>query len=183
MAELYCIDLFTDRPLYWMKHYPFREASNAYGGYYTATVGAKDKSEIILRARKSHIRYRCCETRWARADHCREKFLRAVPGPYRCQYCGRKISRSQMVVDHIVPVAKAKSAGIGRQLLLLRGITDVNDVRNLTASCRACNRRKSDKLGLWYLQGVFGHPAAFRALRGAVIMALILLAAYSIQIM
>ena len=180
MAEEYCIDLFTDRPVRWMADYPFREVEGAYGTYYTATVGGKEKGEILLKASRSHIRFRCCDRRWARADNCREKFLRSVPGPYRCRYCGRKISRGQMVVDHIVPVAKAKKGGIARYLLAMRGITDVNDIRNLAPACRTCNRRKSDRLGLWYLRGVYGHPEAYRAFQGIVFVVLLLLAAYGL---
>lgn len=57
----------------------------------------------------------------------------------QCSYCG---SRHDIVIDHIVPIARDGE----------------NDWTNLTAACSSCNRRKSAKpLLLWLLEIENGH--------------------------
>lgn len=51
-------------------------------------------------------------------------------GIYFCGYCYKPVTRSGMEVDHIIPFSKG----------------GLNHVSNLTASCRKCNRKKSDSM-------------------------------------
>lgn len=59
-------------------------------------------------------------------------------------------------MDHLIPVNAAKKKCLVRICLRLRGISDVNDEKNLVAACRRCNRKKSDKMGLWVPRGIIG---------------------------
>jgi hypothetical protein len=61
-----------------------------------------------------------------------------------------------MVIDHIVPIAQVKKNTNARMLLYLQGISEVNDVRNLAPSCKKCNNKKDQKLGIWFIRGIFG---------------------------
>jgi 5-methylcytosine-specific restriction endonuclease McrA len=47
-----------------------------------------------------------------------------------CAYCNKKLTRSQISVDHITPVSKGGT----------------NDLSNLAISCRECNSSKSGKM-------------------------------------
>lgn len=49
---------------------------------------------------------------------------------YTCQYCGEKMIKSELTLDHITP----KSRG------------GTNSWNNVVASCRKCNSKKKDKL-------------------------------------
>lgn len=51
-------------------------------------------------------------------------------GVYLCGYCFKPVLKGSMEVDHIVPFSKG----------------GLNHHSNLTASCRKCNRKKSDKV-------------------------------------
>ena len=63
----------------------------------------------------------------------REKWFNNNPsflGKYRCAECGEWFPKSQIDIDHIIPQAK--------------GGTD--DLWNLRATCKHCNRSKQDSL-------------------------------------
>ncbi len=75
---------------------------------------------------------------------------------YFCAYCGKILHRDRLVVDHIVPVHMARTSKKVKKRLARKGIKNVNDARNLTASCSKCNSRKSAKGGLWIVRGRFG---------------------------
>jgi 5-methylcytosine-specific restriction endonuclease McrA len=49
---------------------------------------------------------------------------------FLCSYCMCRMSHEDVVIDHIMPVAKGGG----------------NDVENLTVSCHTCNSIKSDNL-------------------------------------
>lgn len=90
--------------------------------------------------------------KYERAANYRTIFINIWPpkdGEYRCVYCGRKISVSEMEVDHIVSVNRVKRNRFYR-LCVPKGI---NDISNLVPSCQSCNRRKGNKGGLWAIRG------------------------------
>lgn len=154
--KMFVVDLYTDKQTKWMKDYDFCEAENQYGKYYTITVPQHIKSLIIKKAYKSHIRYKQYEKRWSRSNDYRKEFFKYNPPPYRCRYCHKKLAVSQVVVDHLIPIAKVKKSGTARNLLYLQGVKDVNDIRNLVPSCYTCNKRKGANMGLWFIRGVLG---------------------------
>lgn len=87
----------------------------------------------------------------------RADFIAANPGfhgkLYMCPYCGRIMTKKTMQVDHIVAVDLARNSRLARKLMPKEG---VNDIKNLTAACRTCNAKKSNKGGLWILRGKYG---------------------------
>lgn len=152
----YCIDVYVKKKKWWMKKYNFKEVNGKYGIYFTIKVNKNDKKKIIRKLNWGHIRYRCYESRWTRSSNYREKFLKENKGPYKCRYCNKPIKKDGMVVDHIISIYQAKSNKKARTLLNARGITDVNDLRNLVASCRKCNEAKSEKMGIWIIKAYLG---------------------------
>lgn len=73
-------------------------------------------------------------------------------GFYICTYCGKIIHKKQMEVDHIISIDYAN-----KNKYLRRKKIEINEIKNLTASCRSCNRRKSNKGGFWlFLIGKIG---------------------------
>ena len=71
---------------------------------------------------------------------------------WRCCYCGKKLKKREIEVDHLIPVYKAKRQRHWQKKLP----NGVNDKTNLVAACRHCNRMKSSKTGLWYVRGLLG---------------------------
>lgn len=118
-----------------------------------------------------------------RSSDYRRQFFKAVPpvekDRYRCVYCGRLMAREKITVDHLYPVNQV-SGNRNLQLKLQdMGIESVNDVANLVPACFSCNRRKSDKMGLWILKGRAGKSEGLwmsrKLIRTVLIMAVIYL--------
>lgn len=93
---------------------------------------------------------------------------------YRCAYCGKRLKEADVEVDHLIPVSEAQSNWLVRLWLRICGITDINDKRNLVSSCKRCNRKKSDKMGLWVYRGAIGRYKIVWIIRDAVVTALLL---------
>ena len=83
-----------------------------------------------------------------------------------------------MEVDHLIPVAKVKKSGFVRFLLRMHGIQNVNDKRNLVASCHRCNERKRDKMGVWYIRGRLGKYRIYWLIRDMLLFALLVGSCY-----
>lgn len=170
-----CFDLFTNRYLKWMQPYHPKRIDNRGNPYYTIVVPYADRRKIIWKARLRGIRFRYYEKRWSRSTNYREAFFQNNRPPYFCRYCNRPLTANTMVIDHIVPVAKAKTSPYARMILSWQGIDDVNDVRNLAPSCRQCNSKKSDKMGLWCLEGWLGKYLNFRKISLVIICILVVI--------
>lgn len=140
----------------WMDNFTYTLKYTKKGFYFVFKVKKEDIKKIKREIRKHHLRYAMYEEKWERSSSYRKKFFKANKGPYRCRYCNRMLKKEYLVVDHIYPIAKGKYNKKSRKLLKLRGIKNVNDTRNLAASCFKCNEKKGDKLGLWYIRGLLG---------------------------
>lgn len=68
--------------------------------------------------------------RWTTAE--REAVYQKTGG--RCAYCGMKISRREMQMDHVVPVKMYGRPGWAE---------DLNNMDNILPACRPCNHYKS----------------------------------------
>lgn len=75
---------------------------------------------------------------------------------YHCVYCGRKISKEEMQVDHVVSVYQAKHSILARLFLKINGINDVNDPKNLVSSCAKCNKKKGKYSNGWVISAIIG---------------------------
>lgn len=63
------------------------------------------------------------------------------------------MTRNSMQVDNIISINLANEH---RAYRILVPNDDINNIRNLTASCPECNNRKSDSGGGWIFLGRFG---------------------------
>lgn len=101
------------------------------------------------------------ERKYMRSSKYRDQYFahnKPKHGRYRCVYCGKKLRKEFVVVDHIISVSAAKQ----NQRLARALPHGVNDPENLVASCRKCNEQKGDCLGIWRIRAALGrHPAYF----------------------
>ncbi len=75
---------------------------------------------------------------------------------YLCAYCGRRLTKDKVTVDHLYPVGKAANSLKYQKKLTKKGVKNINDPGNLVAACKACNARKGMKTGLWIFRGKIG---------------------------
>lgn len=125
-----------------------------------------DSYKIYKRSRG--LRFICYDKKFDRNTIYRQTFFRNNPpntrpigkkknSLWRCCYCGRKLQKKQVEVDHLIPVYQAKRKRYWQKKLP----NGVNDKENLVASCRRCNRLKSSKTGLWYIRGILGQYSLY----------------------
>ena len=120
------------------------------------SITAEDKRYVTKVCDRYRLKCLWYKTEWTRSSNYRYTFFRFYEPPYRCRYCNKRLPKDKVEVDHLIPVGMAKKYRSARFLLRIRGINNVNDVRNLVPSCHRCNEQKRDKLGLWYIKGVLG---------------------------
>lgn len=108
---------------------------------------------------KRHVKYEIFNHNFERGSSYRRTFFnsyKSVNNHYFCAYCGRYVPKEEITVDHIIPVAYAKSNVKRQKMLHKLGINNINDKVNLAPSCRQCNSQKGTKTGLWIYRGLFG---------------------------
>ena len=115
---------------------------------------ARDKKyekELKSFCRKNHLLFQVRNIMFERGNNYRAEYFKNNPparhGKYYCIYCGGLIDKEYIQVDHIIPVNKAKKKKWVQMLIRILGWESVNDIRNLGASGRECNLKKSDKMG------------------------------------
>ena len=108
--------------------------------------------------------------KYDRATTCRKDFFaNTLPDKinrkgekiYHCAYCGRKLKKNTLEVDHIIPVDAVKNHYLPRLYIKLFGLKSINSPKNLTASCHRCNAKKSKKRGFWIVRGYLGKHKSF----------------------
>mgnify|MGYP003504843294 CR=1 FL=1 len=80
---------------------------------------------------------------------------------YRCVYCGRKLKRNKVSVDHLISVYRSQISQKSRNKLRKMNCTSVNDVKNLVPSCRHCNSSKGYWLYPWIWMAKIGKNEKF----------------------
>lgn len=183
MDRTRCIDVFTENRADWMYQFSCQRRQSPYGSYFHFDCTPEEEKEIRRNSFLSHVRYRTYDRRWDRSDNYRQTFFRTSHGPYRCRYCGRYLNTKYLQVDHLVPVAKTRKGGAARAVLEMRGISNVNDPRNLVPSCSKCNRKKGDHMGMWLIRGIMGKyswfPKFYRIAKLATFLIALLLAVFA----
>ena len=175
MGKKYCVDIYTDRTLKWFRDYESSQRQSQYGRYKTLTVDSSREAEKIIRkAKHLGIRTRAYSRDFDRENDCRKRFLQVNKPPYRCRYCGKIITEREIEVDHLIPVARAKKSAAVRRKLKKSGMDSVNDIKNLVPACRRCNRRKGDKMGIWYIKGKLGASDRYWTVRRKVQSAVVI---------
>lgn len=142
-----------------LKRYFIKKSTKYQNHYYINTYIEKPKKEI-KKLKLAGICYSCYRVEYERSANYRTVFFQRTQGPYRCRYCNKQIKKSDVFVDHIIPVSQAQKRNSARALLSIHGCSNVNDIKNLAPACRRCNLKKSDKMGLWILRG---HLGAYKA--------------------
>lgn len=96
----------------------------------------------------------------------------------RCAYCGKRLDKKNMTVDHIIPVSRFRGNRSKAWLNLLH-IRNINEPANLAPACRRCNTKKGSKGGLWIIRGFLGKNyyirTAMNITRTLVIVAIVIL--------
>ncbi len=137
----------------------------ANGKWQTTTSDDRLIKKIAKYCRKHNLYCECIPENYVRSGTYRREFLgsyKKYRGRYfRCAYCGKMLVSKEMTVDHIIPVDKAQHSKSVRRLMKFSGISNVNDIRNLTPACRKCNKRKSASVNLrCYARGMAGRTYA-----------------------
>lgn len=175
MVMRYIFDIYTKHKRLWMDDFDFREKRTKNGKYYTAKVFDDERKAILKRLRWSGLKYRCIEEQWERSSDYRKKFFKEHEGEmFRCRYCNKKLSKDKVFVDHVVPIHAAKDSPRARRILKSQGIDNVNDVRNLVASCKHCNLLKGDKMGVWLIRAKLGKYSAYWVVKPIVQIAVVI---------
>ena len=146
--------------------------------YFQRHFDDRDKEQwkpMVRFCRLRLIRYSLTDDSMERSAGYRGRFFRERKGVfgsglYLCAYCGKPMRSAKTAVDHIIPVHKAGSSAFYERLLRLRGIKNVNDVRNLAPSCRKCNLQKGSSGGLWVIRGWLGRHWILTLLREALLL-------------
>ena len=152
----------------------FVEKQNQYGSYFYTEVSSLDSWQVRTVLRHRSYKYKSFDKRYERNNKYRQEFFEHNKGPYHCAYCGKGLRDDYLEVDHLVPVSQAKSKISVRTWLHFCGITNVNDPRNLVASCKKCNRKKSDKMGTWVIRGMIGRHKSIWVARNIIVAICIL---------
>lgn len=121
------------------------------------------------------------QTEYNRSKDYRQKFIRMHPpdkhGKYRCVYCGKRIKKDEMQVDHVIPVGAMRR----HRLLRTHLKGGVNDISNLVPSCRKCNLKKSSKTWLHYrIRARLGSHEGYWAFRKILRIVVILFVCFAI---
>jgi 5-methylcytosine-specific restriction endonuclease McrA len=155
----------------------FTEKKNHIGPYFSIEAPGLDSWQIKTILQMHGYKYRAYDKRYERASNYRKIYFENNKGPYRCSYCGKHLRADKLEVDHLIPVAKAKSESGVRMLLQICGVRNVNDAKNLVSACHKCNNKKSDKMGLWVVRGVIGRHKSVWAIRDIAVFILVAFAA------
>lgn len=101
-----------------------------------------------------HIAYLKYNSQMKRSNDYRKKYFEKnqpfIGKYYFCAYCGRPLIKEKVTVDHIVSIRKAQKSNV-LQYLLNKKMSDINDDKNLVASCARCNQRKGQRISVAYM--------------------------------
>lgn len=147
--------------------YPLRDQFKQQGFHWNPNTRAWEIPTIDDSLLKSYDRLglKITDTSYDRSTDYRTQFFRQTHPPYHCAYCGTKLTRRTLEVDHWIPVAKLRTGKHRRwyqRLLRWFCHTDnPNQTRNLVCACSLCNRKKKTRTGFWLIRGWFGRNYAY----------------------
>lgn len=134
---------------------------------------AKEARKTVKNAENLGLYARCFDERYDRSANYRKEFIKANPSDkYRCVYCGKVIKKEKMVVDHVIPIAKAKVSKKYQKKLSTKD--GVNDVSNLVPSCMRCNSRKgTSDARYWRIKATVGKSDVYWGIRKLILLVII----------
>lgn len=134
--------------------------------------------------RENHLKFYIDNRYGTRGSSYRARFLRhydpVLGWFYFCAYCGRPVSKKHVTVDHLYPVAKVSRDPALQRKLKRQGIDDLNSEKNLVPACYRCNQKKAAQMGAWIRRGKLGRHAWVWALRWAVRLVILAVAAAAV---
>lgn len=140
------------------------------GRKWTLTTSDNDIVDYINSfCHRKHLTVNIIENKYIRSSKYRSVYFHAYPsdtGVYRCVYCGKRMSKDKITVDHVIPIQKVQQSDFYKNLLVTCGIDSVNDPKNLAPACEKCNKKKAGSFSLKYYflakSGKQPHGIAFR---------------------
>lgn len=109
------------------------------GRKWTLTTSDNDIVDYINSfCRRKHLTVNIIENKYIRSSKYRSVYFHAYPsdtGVYRCVYCGKRMSKDKITVDHVIPIQKVQKSDFYKNLLVTCGIDSVNDPKNLAPAC------------------------------------------------
>ena len=144
--------------------------------FYYAYMPKRQANACVKKAMKMGYKARCFDEKYERSPKYRYNFIKNNPpvnGYYRCAYCGHKVRKDDMEVDHILPVSKAKEYEWVRKKLK----HGVNDLSNLVPSCHRCNMRKLDSVAFrWRMKAKLGRHQEYWGVRKIILLIIVIIA-------
>ncbi|MCR5148305.1 MAG: HNH endonuclease [Eubacterium sp.] len=150
---------------------------------FSGSVSEKELRKLSAYCDEKGLRLKIGNALGRRRTDYRRKFFSwnspDIGSRYICVYCGRLLKKDKVVVDHLYPVGTASKSIEYQKKLKRHGIKNINDSRNLVASCNSCNRRKGTKSGIWIFLGRIGRHRGIWFLRYLLRAVIIAFGAYS----
>ncbi|MEG1840414.1 MAG: HNH endonuclease signature motif containing protein [Raoultibacter sp.] len=132
--------------------------------HWEGTVDKSALAAIKANAKQDRLDLQSYDVRAVRSSRYAEAYFAVESSGWRCAYCGRRLEKYQVTVDHIIPVARAQTSWFYWPFLdKVVGAASVNDPINLVSACRTCNAHKAAKGGLWVVRGFIGRSRWVRA--------------------
>lgn len=144
----------------------------------------KGSENEIKKLRKKYGKYGYSNTydnEYARNRNYRNKFFQLYSSKkYRCAYCGKRLHKDKVVIDHIISVNKVQTSICSKLLLKTISKNGVNDYNNLVCSCQKCNLKKGTTTKLKYLlKGITGkYPSGITIRRFFALLTIFVLIVY-----
>ncbi len=118
-----------------------------------------------IRKKSIPLKVVSCESRWGRGTRARSRYLKynkpGRDGTYRCAYCGARLHKDRIQVDHVISVSALTHRQTACDLAAILGITRSDSPKNLVATCPSCNRKKDTKAGGWLTLAALGRTGWF----------------------
>ena len=141
------------------------QKTGKYTGVWKGNVTAEQCKNLEAFCNKNRLKFNRIEKQFNRSHDYKKIFFENNHGffneekYFHCAYCGRILKRSDVTVDHVISIQKVKSSQhkmFYRRLMFKLNIKNINESKNLVASCKKCNSSKGAKAGLWILRGFIG---------------------------
>lgn len=136
-------------------------------GKYVIQLDDEDEIQTMKTLLESYrTKYQSYPNSYLRSGDYRKKFFDKNKPIFRdyyiCAYCGKFLKKKDVTVDHIISIRKAQRSKVLQFVLRLVRINDINDEKNLTASCERCNKKKGQKLSFSYvIRGILGRKSGY----------------------
>lgn len=128
--------------------------------YFLGRIDERHFNDLKEYCQYNHLKYRIDNEYGERSTTYRKAFFETYHpifgNYYFCSYCGKLCSRETITVDHLYPISTVSHDIKLQKKLKRKGITNINDVKNLVPACEACNKQKGRQTGSWIRKGEIG---------------------------